>query len=633
MKYILSSFFLFFFLFCATFTVHSQNLPFGQDPKVHQEIKTFMAFMQQLNEEAKKQKPEDAIFAKNMGKYNLFSPVYLMQTNASPLSGTNGYSDWKTLPFGKARLISCTSGTKGETSVFTAFQIMLDPQFILSKPLFSNLSPNETDVKFLYPLHYPLPTGKTKTDKYAGFLIFPMIADVPRTDEPFTLAVETTLTACQETGCQTLTTPFALTLPHTESYPTGICPLMVEALQTVPLPNKETVKARAVQDQDGTIGLALTFEKPTSLVSIQIDNDWTFEELGKDIRSKEATLTLRPTTPLTSGEKLNLKVITSYGFYDVPTILSEGKIHTIAPSMPWQTFIFGGIGLFFFTPFFGLFLLQKPRTQKSLHKGVKEILLCLFIMTILTGLLWQVDALIPLDFIQTSWFFVFLSFFLLCYLSLHPKVNLAAGLALFWFIPKPYLTAAFTPVIQENAYPFLIVCWWGLTIALPFLWMYKNPQAAFTLFNFFKAAQKPLHHFVRIPFLILLCWLIIGAGVNALVNKNIPFYTQESVTDAIESDKMVFVSIENPVCFSCAWNKAVILKTGYARPFVRSKKLVQMWLPLSSEMGQTLKMQHGQPTPPLNLLYGHKNKDGLILPTTLEYFKLKEHFGAVRPLY
>lgn len=626
MKTLFVRFLCFFSLFLMVFVVQAETLAPKEASKEHQKMIAFMKYIEAAKQKAQNQTPEQASLLKNADQYNLLSPFYLMQTDASPLSGTNGYGVWTSLPFGQARLISCASGTKGEKGVFAGLQVKLKDGVLLKKPLLSSSLPPEAHVQFLYPVQYPLPPHKTKTETYTGLLIFPILADVTNPNEPFELTATATLTGCTENECQTVTTPLSLTLIHTEQFPTGICPLMVDFLQDVPVPAKGRVRARAHQDAKGNFQLVLKFTQPTSLVSVQIDNDFSFTEKSKRITKETAFLTVHPDKPLLVGSVLNLKVITSFGRFDVPTVLTQGEMEYPIADFPWEPIIFGGVGLFFLSPFWPLFWLQKPKNKKALESEAQQTLIITGILTFCVAGLWQTGLLVPVDFIQTSFVCVMMCFIVLVYLIYRPYVSLLGALILFWIIPKPYLANAFVPQISE---PFFMVCWWGFILMTPFILIYKYPQTALKFFQFLAKTPRQVRWIARAPLLLLFGWLLVASIGNAWVNQSLSPYTPQALEQALKADKIALVSVEPPVCFACIWNKAVQMKTGYARYYDRRGRLARFYVPAHSPMGQALQGQSGTTDLPLNLLYGPNNKNGVVLPAAIDYFKLKEYLNAV----
>lgn len=626
MKTFFVRFFCFISVFLSVWAVQAEMPAPKEASKEHQKMIAFMKYIESAKQKAQNQSPNQASLFENADQYNLLSPFYLMQTDASPFSGTNGYGAWTSLPFGQARLISCASGIKGEKGVFAGLQVKLKDGVLLKKPLLSSSLPPEAHVQFLYPIQYPLPPHKTKTETYTGLLIFPILADVTNPNEPFELTATATLTGCTENECQTVTKPLSLTLTHTEQFPTGICPLIVDFLQDVPVPAKGRVRARAHQDAKGNFQLVLKFTQPTSLVSVQIDNDFSFKEKSKRITKENAFLTLHPDKPLLVGTVLNLKVITSNGRFDVPTVLTQGEMEYPIADFPWEPIIFGGLGLLFLTPFWMLFWLQKPKNKKTLKSEAQQMLIVTGILTFCVAGLWQVGLLIPIDFIQTSFICVLVSFAALVYLIYRPQVSLLGALVLFWVIPKPYLANTFVPQISE---PFFMVCWWGVVMMTPFILIYKYPQIALKLFQFLAKTPRQVGWIARAPFVLLLGWLLVASIGNAWVNRSLPLYTPQALEQALKGDKIALVSVEPPVCFTCVWNKAVQMKTGYARQYDRHGYLVRFYLPIHSVAGQVLQGQSGTTDLPLNLFYGPNNKNGVVLPAAIDYFKLKEYLNAV----
>lgn len=598
----------------------------GAEPE-YQKIIELAKYIEAAKTQAQNQSPDKSNLFENADQYNFLSPFFLMQTDASPFSGTKGYGAWVDTPVGSVRLISCSSGIKYEKEVFAGVQVKIKDGFRLKKPVLTSALSPAAHVQFLYPIQYPLPPYKTKTETYERMVIFPVLADVTNPNEPFELKVDATLTGCAETACQTTVVPLSLMLSHTEQFPTGICPLMIDVLQDVPVPRKGVVSVQARQNQAGDIQLVFDFKEPTSLVSVQIDNDFSFTEMSKRVAGKKAELTLRPDKPIPVGAHLNLKVITSYGRFDVPVVLEAGGFKKPVTELPWMPIIFGGIGLLIFSPVWSLIWMRRPKNKKTLKSEMLQTLMVIGSLTLVVAGIWQAGLLVPKDFIQSSIVFVLMAMAALIYLIVRPNVSLMGAVILFWFVPKPYVANALTSEIAE---PFFMVCWWGLVLMAPFALMYRYAVGALKFIQILTKTPVHVQWIVRMPFMILLGWLMVASFGNMWVNQSVSVYTPQAVTDAVDTGKIAFVSVEPPVCFSCVWNKAVQLKTGYARYAYRRGELISFYMPVSSVMGQDLIEQSGTTHLPLNLLYGPGNKNGIVLPPILDYFDLKEQLKAVR---
>lgn len=592
-----------------------------------QKIVELMNYIGRAKEQAEKQLPEEASLINHGDKYNFLSPFYLMQTDASPLSGTKGYGQWTSLPFGRVRLISCYSGIQYDKNIFAGLQIDLNKGVLLKKPHWTTPLSPESKVQLLYPIRHPLPVHKTKTDSYAGSVIFPVLATAPNTPTPFDLALDVTLTGCEDTTCHTVTVPVSLILESTEQFSTGICPLMMAILQDVPVPYKKKVTVSARQNNAGDIQLAFDFTQPTAELAIQIDNDFSFKELSKHITPKTALVTIRPDTTVSPGTLLNLKIITSFGLFDMPTSLEHTPFQVPGTTLPWTTIFWGGTLLLLFTPLWPLFWLEKPTTVAATRTKAKQTVVALSLMTFLTGVAWQLGLLTPIDFVQTSWLFVLILLVILIDLIRRPPLTLMAVLILFWVVPKPYLDNAFVPHITEA---FWMVCWWGAVAMLPFIWVYKYPATANAFRRFLSKTPRPVYWIARLPMIGLFIWLAVASFGNLAINHFLPVYTPETLKAGLDDNKIVFVSVEKPVCFTCFWNKAIQMNFGYAHSFVRRNKLVRLYAPLDSADGQMLQRALGQTTTPLNILYGPTNKNGILLPPLLDYFDLKAPLNAVK---
>ncbi|MGN1063677.1 MAG: hypothetical protein ACI4QM_05090 [Alphaproteobacteria bacterium] len=568
--------------------------------------------------------------ATKWSQYNLLTPLYLMQTDASPISDLQGYGSWQSFEFGQLRLISCRTGLANKKPVFAAVQVKTNPNWFLHKPLIRLNTPVRTSA-ISYPLVHPLPQGVTKTDFYAGDISFPIILKPLSFEKNLLLDVtadvraENTLTGAIETQTAHLT----LTLTPETGYDTGICPWMIGELQWAPKPLQDEFQVTATRNEAGDIQLYYRFNQSTEILSVQIDEPWHFTELNKTISYPVSTLVIRPFTPVRADDEIHLKTITSFGFFDTPVRLQNGTFQNGQKQFPFKSALFGGLALFLFSPFFALFLCQAPQNEKALRQAADETLAVIIFVGIVTTLAWQARLFIPISLIQIYPLIGWVFFGLFLYLLYRPVLPLILTVALFWFLPKPYLADALTAAGDNTYGPLYWGTWWTLTLAWPFWLIHQYPAGFFSFYRLTQNSRRAILHMTRLPIILLLIWLAVGGGVNALVNKTIPLYTPETLKTALQEHKIVFVSAEPPVCFVCAWNKAVALKSGFAHPYYTAGRLIILRLPADTPTARLLQSTQGKPFFPVNLLYGPANSSGLLMPDYIDYTNLGRYLSAV----
>ncbi len=626
MRYIFTLILAFFYILSA----HAADVPFYQTPKFAEFAENFVTYMEQVrkkNLQALQNEKTGSLF-EEPARYNVFSPFFLARTDTSPLSGTRGYGDFAELPFGKARLVSCYSGIAGNRAVFVAVQILSRPEWYFYKPDVTVTSKTAQKPIVSAPLNIGRNDGE-KRDFYYNEMFFPIILELDETSRPYNLTADIEIKACKKEGCETFQTPLSLPLTNNERFPTGICPLMMQVLQQTPMPPIDGTTLQAVQNEKGHIQLFFEFADSPKVLNIQTDNDWTFKVLSKNIKGRSASVIIEPSQIVRPGDMILLKAVTTQHSYDLPVRLKAGAFIPLAFPFAWGTAFLGGIFLFFFTPFFALFFTYAPRSKKAVRQTGKETTLSILAFTFLFALSYQAGLIKPVSPTQSYPLLASACALLLGWLLIRPKMGLLGAFLCLLLLPKPYLDNAFDTMPADSLYPFFVPLFWGITVSLPFYLMYKKPELMFQVFKVFKSGAREINKAVRLPVLLLLGWLVIGGIGNAYINNSIPLYTPERLQAALKENKIVFVSVENPVCLQCAWNKGVALKTGFARPLYKAGRIVLLRVDAQSPEAAEFMAKNDKRTFPLNVLYGPGNKSGLLLPDYLAYTELRKYLPAV----
>lgn len=624
----MTRFFLTFLIIFFSCAVNAGSNSWSESDEFRESVRRFITHMETLSQQAQKKQQEKTPLTE--GDNNVLTPLYLMQTDASPLSGTRGYSPWQETPFGQIRLVSCYSGiSPNDPTIFTAVQLVTKDGWHIKKPTIILTTPDMVNTFIGIPLIYPLTNGLTKTNYYVGDYFFPIITSTKSFQKEVHLAVDFAYTACYLGTCQNGVIPLTLLLTDKDHFPTGICPYMTRALNQIPVNPKEKAHVKAIQNDSGDIQFIFDFDQKIKVLSIQIDNDWTFNETSKTIKGKQATLTIHPTTLVPSDELIQLKVISSAGYYDMPVQLTRGHFVQMDVHFPWGDALWGGLYLLLGTPFFAYYLLFKPRSKQALSEAVKQTILVNLIIGFIFGLLWFAGIIHPMDLLQQIPALGFLIFPVLLYLLWKPSHGLLATWLIFWVIPKPYLFSVFESAEPGTFTVLFLGVFWGWFISIPAIIMYRGIDGAYSLYKVFNSASKPLTNMARLPLFVLMGWLLIGGLGNYYVNRSIPIYDAAHVTQNLLHGKTVFVSIENQICFSCAWNKAISLRTGFARRPYQNKNLLIYRLPFDSAAGKNIQLRYGKKYAPINVLYGPGNLNGLILPDYVPYTDLQHFLQAV----
>lgn len=589
-------------------TLSNEHISSGTTPisdvktEMAKKLLSFPQKVQHLNSEAQNLPASQAT---DISKYNILTPMYLMQKDANPFSGTKGYGKWYTLPFGQIRLVSCRSGLDNyATPLLSAIQAQIKPDWILYKPEITVATPAQ-QIAIPYPLTYPLPAGKTKTDMYTAETFFPVIVEPISTQESMTLLVrmdwqaEHLATKEKRTGQIELLIPF---IPE-PSYETGICPHLRKQLSLAPTPAEKKIQTTANLGANNTIQFFFNFEKTTTLLSVQIDEPWTFTEIEKNIQGRSATLIIKPSEPIKTGQNIALKIITSFGRFSTDVVVQKKDFVHLKEDFSWGKIICSGLLLFLTTPLFGWLLRQTPRTKKQMQKEAKKTILSIATIGIILTLLWQLNIWIPTDIIQifpiTAWFFGFA--FLL--LIIWPLNTLYAVLVITFVLPKPYLNNIVFVINDYDWMPLICGLIWTLLCLWPFLWIIKYPNGWFAFYKKSKKYELALQSAIGLPLLVMALWLIIAGGVNSVLNTTMPPYNTQDIQTLLKNDKKVVVFVEPSICFTCAWNKGIELNGGYTRAHIQSGRLIPMHLSVDTAEASAFRHRFGQKSLPMIILF------------------------------
>ena len=107
----------------------------------------------------------------------------------SPLSEKKGIGEWVTTPYGKIRLLSRESGTKGLNKILMALEVKINPDTIIKTPLLKiSQSQNVKDSSFLIPM--PVPLQKDVGLTYQKEVLFPVSLTLQKSDSPVGVSID-----------------------------------------------------------------------------------------------------------------------------------------------------------------------------------------------------------------------------------------------------------------------------------------------------------------------------------------------------------------------------------------------------------------------------------------------------------
>lgn len=576
----------------------------NRSSQIHSPLARLGVYIHELNQKAAQTNPQQST---DLSQYNVMTPVHLMQTDANPFSGTKGYGDWVDKEFGRVRLISCRSAVTPNIPIWFGVQVELNKGWIIHKP---NIDV-KTDVPksfVAYPLQYPLPKGYTQTSFYAQTVIFPIMVHPSMDRDSFQMDVTVDVTAEDLINNKIITesVPLSLLLFDNPVFDTGICPYLKKWIEISALPSDNFVSASATLLENNDIQLFFEFNKKPDFVSVQIESDWSFVEKQNNIQGTFVSYRMTPTRLVPEGEKIPVKVITDIGRFELYPVLSKGDKQLLPQSIPVGQLLLSGLLLVFTTPVWGFFLLHPKKSPPQLKKDSMKTIKVLF----LTGVLWCIGLWFHFpDLIQIHpiMCFVFFGCYgLLCWKKHTSLKVVVLGILL---LPKPYLYTVLASV-DNNLSLFIVCCvWWVWIIIWPFLWWRWYPQDFSKFYHFIFKCKKQASFFVIFPFICMMVW-IAGGYINTYLNKTMPIYQENAKNHIINNHKSVLLFVERPVCFQCAWDKVVSLKTGYMRDFTKSGALHIMTVPATSETGKRMKYHFETEKLPMYILYTTSHPDG-----------------------
>ncbi len=611
--------------------VHRLHEQYQQIPLL-QYFVSFSEHLQQQQQKARQQDPDQTLLSQGTDQFNWLSLFYLDQKDASLLSGSNGIGAWTKTPFGKARLVSCYSGIKDNPFLFVAVQTEAEDGKTFEKPEISPLQGASFQEQHqLYPVQNPLPDGETRTTLYEGLNFFPTIALLDNTHQDIVLN-QTVLfkTYSSDPQNQEAPQPVSLSLPlkQSERYPTSVCAAMTSALQQTPrLVFKNEVTAKAIQNDKGLIQLVLTFQKKPQDLTIQIDNDFSFKILKQSILGKHAYLIIQPNQEIAPEIPLNLIVLSNVGWYRLPVLVETGSFIPETKDVSWFLLFKSGLLLFLFSPFFPFFLLQKPTDEASFVREIQKTRLIIIGTTFWVALLSSLGWL-PLHSFTITPFVGWFILILLTILCFKPKQSLLICCLSFWFLPKPFLDSAFQMLPESGIIPFFTICLWGLCLLAPFNIIQTFNHSFYRFYQAIQADPKPVILLAKIPLILLFLWTFLSLFLPFFYTRQDPI-SKEQINLLSEQNKVVLVQTHHNLCLNCELNRILAVHTGAARQLLKDQNLVLSDIDTHDEQGKlfldTFKIQNRATT----LLFGKQKPFGLEVDTFITADKWPKYLKQI----
>ena len=124
-----------------------------------------------------------------------------------------GIGEWHEVPFGKVRVLSCTTGVKDLSMVVGGIQVDLSPDWVMKKPTLKPLSD-----KMPSWLETPVRPGSGKNTTYKKQVFFPLVYTRNASDtDDFELGAQGEVPVCQGDNCMTLPLRLGLRLKANEA--------------------------------------------------------------------------------------------------------------------------------------------------------------------------------------------------------------------------------------------------------------------------------------------------------------------------------------------------------------------------------------------------------------------------------
>ncbi|MGN0920072.1 MAG: hypothetical protein ACI4OR_04900 [Alphaproteobacteria bacterium] len=408
-----------------------------------------------------------------------------------------GIGPWQEMPFGRMRVLSCSTGVKDLSMVVGGLQVQLAPDWVMHKPDLRPLSD-----KNLGWLETPMAVGDGQNPRYQGEVLFPFVyARSPAETTDFDLGVEGDFPVCQGQKCMTLPLKMVLTLkPDTADY-TAACPYLIERQRLAPLPAKAMGVKGFAWEQGDTLQMAFLGVNQATIAFLKTTQSAPFQVLETQLE-KTGVLMRVKTTPWPLGQGQDWILITNQGGIKVPVQMTKSP-PSLPPAPVSVSVWFLGWELFFLTPLFIWWGLGCARTNKAWKKEIAWVMMLFPVFLILRGAL---GFFVPLD-----WAYYGIAF--LTIICLFPPVQKAAafGALLIW----PYF-----PVLPEMKPLSLLM--WGLVMTLevmaPFVLLYAKAADIGHLLRDLKKKNFFLYNLIFLmPTLILLGGFILQIGPEKTV--------------------------------------------------------------------------------------------------------------------
>ena len=426
---------------------------------------------------------------------SIFIFLFSCKTWASPFpfleqgEQEKGIGDWKKVPFGQMRIISCSTGVKDLPVVVGGLQVQIDSGWILKKPTLKPLSD-----KLPSWVESPVRPGSGKNITYEKEVLFPLIYAKDSTQTTsFELGVQGNFTACQGEKCLDIPIRISMNLPADESEYTSLCNYIIEKQVQSPLPAEtQGVKGVAWKNNQGISLLFTGIREPiTAFLQTPTQDDFQITETQF---FKKGVFMRAQMEPWSVGTIKDWVLVSDKGGFRVPVIMKDRAVMPQKDlNISWKIWLMGW-ELFFLTPLFIWWGLGVAKTNKLWKKQIIKMgkILPLFFA------LWVIISRLGQGFFA-DWM-IYYGIVLWGFVCLFPphKWYMALGLFLIWpsFIKVPELSLG-------------LLLLWGVIIllemAIPFIFLYfKTDEIGKVLRDFKKKNFFSWNFVFLLPTVIML---------------------------------------------------------------------------------------------------------------------------------
>ena len=438
---------------------------------------------------------------------SLFVLLFSCVTWANPFEALNqdisekGIGDWKEVPFGRMRIVSCSTGVQNLPIVVGGLQVQINTGWILKKPTLKPLSD-----KLPSWVESPVRPGSGKNTTYENEVLFSLVyAKDPAETTSFELGVQGNFTACQGAKCLDIPIRIGMNLNADEAEYTPLCNYIIEKQVQSPLPAEtQGVKGYAWKSDQG-ISLLFTGIREPITAFLQTPAQDDFQIMETQLLKKGIFMNAQM-EPWAIGTTKDWVLVSDKGVFKVPVIMKDRAV--LLPkdfNVSWKIWLLGW-ELFFLTPLFIWWGLGVAKTNKLWKKQIIKMgkFLPLFFV------LWVIISKLGQGFF-TEWI-IYYGIALLGLVCLFPpqKWYMSLGLFLVWpqFIKVPELS-------------FGLLLLWGiimlLELAIPFVFLYlKTDEIGKVL----RECKKKNFFWFNFAFLLPTV-IMLGSFINRAYQENV----------------------------------------------------------------------------------------------------------------